>query len=93
MPSEEQSLCLIDNEGWRFMKWAFDNLSPEQREILRNSKFNICAQCFADFLFRFRDPKITLQHMEAAIETGDHGKLKHDASEAYNNWRSNFEQH
>ena len=77
----------------QFMVMHFDMLSSKERNILRNSRFNICALCFKNFLRMFRDPKVTLQHMEEAIETGDHDKLKSDALSAYReHLRSKFEQ-
>ena len=92
MPDKEQGPCLQGEETYRHMVAFFDEMPPEQREILRNSRFNICGACFSDYLFRFQDPKITLQHIEEAIKTGDYEKLYRDARIAYAYWRSKFEQ-
>jgi len=93
MPDKEQGLCLVGVNTRQFMVGHFDTLSPKERNILRNSRFNICTLCFKNLLSSFGDPKVTLQHMEEAIETGNHNKLRSDALSAYReHLRSNFEQ-
>lgn len=43
-----QGKCLINSEGWQYMRWVFDRFPPRVRERLRDSPFNICAACVGD---------------------------------------------
>jgi hypothetical protein len=40
-----QGLCLVSDEGWKFMCDNFDDFPPKIRQRLRNSPFNLCAAC------------------------------------------------
>ena len=41
-----QGLCLVGREGSHYMKSDFDGLPPATRELLSNSRYNICPACF-----------------------------------------------
>jgi hypothetical protein len=64
-----QGLCLIKDEGWKYMD-LFDDLSPDIRQRLRDSPFNLCAACIVS---EGSDDRLlpAIEMMEAAVRMLD----------------------